>query len=144
MAPNMRQVIVTTIRPALTILLVGGALICGPRSVKTEFSPALVDARGRPSLGYLEHRGEMCDLRDWSLGTYGPDEKNRTFAHFAVGPTIADDGSGFYLVTATLPSVDLQFQMFGFGLEDLEEEQCVELSDLDGPILPGLRLVYPE
>ena len=101
----MRHAIRAAIRPVLTILLVVGALNCGPRSVKTEFSPTLVDAQGRPSLGYLEHRGEMYDLRDWRLAMYDADEKSRTIAHIAVGPTMA--GIGFYSVTLLSFPVDV-------------------------------------
>ncbi len=93
----MRHAIRAAIRPALTILLVVCALSCCTKSVKTEFSPVLVGAQGRPSLGYLEHRGEMYYLRDWRLAIYDADEKSRTIAHIAVGPTMA--GIGFYSVT---------------------------------------------
>ena len=130
----MRQAIVTTIRPALTILLVVGALICGPRSVKTEFSLVLVDAQGRPSLGYLEHRGEMYELRDWSLAGHDVGGKNNTFAHFAVGPTIADDGSGFYSVTLSSHTVHVEMNspvMFEGPFEEPEEDQCVEITTID-------------
>jgi hypothetical protein len=140
----MRQVILTATRPALTILLVACALSCAPRAVKTAFSPVLVDAQGRPSLGYLEHRGEMYDLRDWSSSVYDEGESDKAFANVFLGPTIADDGSGSYWVTPISRLVVEQVRIFGFGLEDPEEDQCVEITDLDGPILPGLRLVIPE
>lgn len=140
----MRQVILTATRPSFTILLVVCALSCAPKPVKTQFSPVLVDAQGRPSLGYLEHRGEMYDLRDWSSSVYDPDERDKAFALPILGPTIADDGSGFYWVTPVSRVVVEQVRIFGFGLEDLEEQQCVELLDLDGPIPPGLGLAIPE
>ncbi len=141
----MRHALRTAIRPCLSILLVACALSCGSRSVKTEFSPALVNAQGQPSLGHLEHRGEMYDLRAWSSTVHDANERNSTVALPFLRPTIADDGSGLYLMTTTtttLPSVDLQFQMF--GLEDLEEEQCVEITDVDGPIPADVRFVFPE
>ncbi len=143
----MRHAIRATIRPALTILLVVGALSCGPRSVKTELSPALVDAQGRPSFGYLRHRDELWDLRDWSWTVHEAGEGDKAVAHPILLPTIA----GIGWVTVASPFVDAQVHMIGideqvnlFGFEDLEEDQCVEIVDIDGPILPGLRLVIPE
>ena len=137
----MRHAIRAAIRPVLTILLVVGALNCGPRSVKTEFSPTLVDAQGRPSLGYLEHRGEMYDLRDWRLAMYDADEKSRTIAHIAVGPTMA--GIGFYSVPLSSHTVHVEMNtpvvMFEGPFEDPEEDQCVEIADVDGPIPAGFR-----
>ncbi len=138
----MRQVILAAIRPALTILLVVGALICGPRSVKTEFSPVLVDAQGRPSLGYLEHRGEMYDLRDWRLAGYDGDDKSRTFAHIAVGPTIA--GIGSYSVTLNSYAGPVDGETHVVLFEDPVEDQCVEIADVDGPMPAGLRFSIPE
>ncbi len=142
----MRHALRAAIRPALTILLVVCALSCGPKSVETEFSPWLVDAQGRPSLGYLEHRGEMYDLRDWSSSVYDDGEGNNGLAGMILFPTMADSGGGFYSVTFISQPVlgDMEARMFGFGLEDLEEEQCVEITDLDGPIPPNLRLLFPE
>ena len=127
----MRHAIRAAIRPTLTILLIVCALSCGPRSVKTEFSPVLVDAQGRLSLGYLEHRGEMYELRDWSLATYDADEKSRTIAHIAVGPTIADDGSGFYWVTLTSQLVEVDMETHVVTFEDPVEDQCIEITEID-------------
>ena len=138
----MRQALNIMIRPCLSVLLIGCALSCGPKSAKTEFSPLLVDEQGRPSLGYLEHRGEMYDLRDWSLGTYDPDEKSRTFAHFAVGPTIA--GIGFRSVTLSSYTVHVDGQPHVVMFDGPVGDQCVETADLDGPIHAGVRLVIPE
>ena len=128
----MRQAIVTTIRPALTILLVVGALICSPRSVKTEFSPVLVDAQGRPSLGYLEHRGEMYELRDWRLAGYDADDKSKTFAHIAVRPTMA--GIGFYSVPLNSYAGHGPGQTHVVLFRDPVGDQCVEIADVDGPM----------
>ncbi len=142
MEPNLRQVILAAIRPVLTILLVVCALSCAPKPVKTQISPVLVEAQGRPSLGYLEHRGEMFELRDWSLAGYDVGGKHNTFAHIAVGPTIADDGSGFYSVTLSSHTVHVEMNspvMFEGPFEEPEEDQCVEIADLDGPIPPDLR-----
>lgn len=138
----MRRAIRGAIWPAFTILLVVCAISCTPRSAKTDFSPALVDAQGRPSLGYLEHRGEMHDLRDWSSSVYDPIDRNNIFTHRFLGPTIADDGSGFYMVIATSRIIDEQVLMFGF--EDPVEGQCIEISDIEGPMLPSLLLTIPE
>ncbi|MCH8970176.1 MAG: hypothetical protein IIA66_13790 [Planctomycetes bacterium] len=112
--------------------------------MKTEFRPLLVDAQGRPSLGYLEHRGEMYDLRDWSLATDDDDEKSRTFAHFAVGPTIADDGSGFYGMMLISFPVEGDGASHVVMFEEPGEDQCVEIADIDRPILADLQLVLPE
>ncbi len=137
----MRHAIRATIRPALTILLVVGALSCGPRSVKTEFRPALVDAQGRPSLGYLEHRGEMHDLRDWRLAGYDEDDKSRTFAQFAVRLTIA--GIGFYSVTLNTYAGHVAGETHVLMFEGPVENQCVETADLDRPIHAGVRFALP-
>ncbi|MCZ6651878.1 MAG: hypothetical protein O7D91_02490 [Planctomycetota bacterium] len=127
----MRHAIRAAIRPALTILLVVCALSCGPKSVKTQFSPALVDAQGRPSLGYLEHRGEMYNLRDWSSSVYDTDDRDKAFAHSIVGPTIADDGSGFYWVTLISFPVDVDGETHIVMFEVPVEDQCVETADVD-------------
>lgn len=134
MEANMRHAMRAAIRPALTVLLVVCALSCGPRPVKTEFRPLLVDAEGRPSLGYLEHRGEMYDLRDWSLAGHDPGKMGGTFAHIAVGPTIADDGSGFYSVTLSSHTVHVEMNspvMFEGPFEEPEEDQRVEITTID-------------
>ena len=127
----MRHAIRAAIRPTLTILLIVCALSCGPKSAKTEFSPVLVDAQGRPSLGYLEHRGEMYDVRDWRLAGYDADDKSKTFAHIAVGPTIADDGSGFYWVTLISHTGQVDMESLVVMFEDPVEDQCVEITEID-------------
>lgn len=135
-------------RPCLSVLFVVCALSCGTKSVKTEFSPALVDAQGRPSLGYLEHRGEMYDLRDWSSSVYEPGEKDDAFARLFLSPTIADDGSGFYSVTSISHTFHVEMStpvvLFEGPFEEPEEDQCLELADIDGPVLGDVRLVIPE
>ncbi len=131
MKPNMRHAMRAVIRPALTILLVVCALSYGPRSVKTAFIPVLVDAQGRPSLGYLEHRGEMYDLRDWSSSVYDPGKMGGTFAHIAVGPTIADDGSGFYSITLFSFPVDVDGEPHVVMFDEPVEDQCVEITTID-------------
>jgi hypothetical protein len=102
--------------------------------VKTEFSPALVDAQGRPSLGYLEHRGEKYDLRDWRLAGYEEGEGNNTIAHIAVGPTMAATG-GFFSVTlnsyASPVEMNTPVVMFEGPFEEPREDQCVEIADID-------------
>lgn len=125
----MRHAIRAAIRPTLTILLIVCALSCGPRSVKTEFSPVLVDAQGRPSLGYLEHRGEMYDVRDWRLAGYDADDKSKTFAHIAVGPTIA--GIGIYSVTLNSYAGHVAGETHVVVFEDPVEDQCVEITIID-------------
>ena len=117
------------IRPCLSILFVVCALSCGPRSVKTAFSPALVDAQGPPSLGYLEHRGEMYDVRDWRLAGYDADDKSKTFAHIAVGPTIA--GIGFYSVTLNSYAGHVAGETHVVMFEEPVEDQCVEITITD-------------
>ncbi len=131
MEPNMRKVILAAIRPVLTILLVVCALSCAPKPVKTQISPVLVEAQGRPSLGYLEHRGEMFELRDWSLAGFDVGGKHNTFAHIAVGPTIADDGSGFYSVTLISFPVEVDGQTHVVMFDDPVEDQCVEITTID-------------
>ncbi len=129
----MRHALLAAIRPVLTILLVVCALCCAPKPVKTQISPVLVEAQGRPSLGYLEHRGEMFELRDWSLAGYDVGGKHNTFAHIAVRPTIAD-GSGFYSVTLISHTVHVEMNspvMFEGPFEDTEEDQCVEITTID-------------
>ena len=147
----MRQAIRVMIRPAFTIILVGCALSCGPRSAETEFSPMLVDAQGRPSLGHLEHRGEMYELRDWRLAGYDAGERNETIADFFPGPTIADEGrltgllnGSFRSVLGRFTVIDIEQQFLIFGFEDEEEDQCVEIADVDWPVLADLRLAIPE
>ena len=127
----MRQALCIMIRPCLSVLLIACALSYAPKSVKTVFSPVLVDAQGRPSLGYLEHRGEMYELRDWKLAGYDSDDKSRTIAHIAVGPTIADDGTGLYWVTLTSQLVEVDMETHVVTFEDPVEDQCVEFTISD-------------
>ncbi len=147
----MRHALRIVIRPCLSILFAVCALSCGAKSVKTEFSPVLVDAQGRPSLGYLEHRGEMYELRDWRLAGYDPGERNETIADFFPAPMIADEGILTGLLNGTFRSVsgrinlfEIEHQFLIFGFDDTEEDQCVELSDLDGLIHAGVRFAIPE
>lgn len=116
-------------RPCLSVLFVVCALSCGSKSAKTEFSPLLVDAQGRPSLGYLEHRGEMYDVRNWRLAGYDADDKSKTFAHIAVGPTIA--GIGFYSVTLNSYAGHVAGKTHVVVFEDPAEDQCVEITIID-------------
>ena len=147
MERSVRHALVIAIRPCLSLLFVVCALSCGSRSVKTTTSPMLVDAQGRPSLGYLEHRGEMYELRDWSLAGYDVGGKYDTLAHFAVGPTMAASG-GFFSVTLRSHTVHVEMNtpvgMFEGPFEGPEEDQCVEIADLDGPMPAGFRFSIPE
>ena len=138
----MRHAISTAIRPALTIMIVVGMLSCGLKSVKTELSPMLVDAQGRPSLGYLEHRGEMYELRDWRFAEKDVDGKFNTLAHFAVGPTMA--GIGFYSVTLNSFAGPVDGETHVVLFEEPVEDQCVEIADIDGPRPADLRFSIPE
>ncbi len=147
----MRQALSIILRPCVLILVVTCALSCGPRSAKTESSPTLVDAQGRPSLGHLEHRGEMYELRDWRLAGYDAGERNETIADFFPGPTIADEGrltgllnGSFRSVLGRITVIDIEQQFLSIGFEDEEEDQCVETADLDRPIHAGVRLAIPE
>ncbi len=147
----MRQALSIMLRPCLLVLLVACALSRGPRSAETEFSPTLVDAQGRPSLGYLEHRGEMYELRNWRLAGYDAEERNETVADFFPAPMIADEGRLTGLLNGIFRSVggrinviDIEQQFLIFLFEDPEEDQCVEIADIDGPIPAGLRYSIPE
>ena len=147
----MRHALFIAIRPCLSILFVVCALSCAPKSVKTAFRPLLMDAQGRPSLGYLEHRGELYELRDWRLAGYDEGQRNEPVADFFPAPMIADEGSLTGLLNGTFLSVsrrinlfEIEHQFIIFGFEDTEEDQCVEIADIDGPIPAGLRFPIPE
>lgn len=130
----MQHALFTAIRPCLSILFVVCALSCGPNSVMTESSPTLVNAQGRASLGYLEHRGEMYDLREWSSFAHDRGESNYAFTPSLAGPTIA--GIGWLAMPSSI--ADVQFNMIRvdeptrmFGLENPERYQCVEVTIID-------------
>lgn len=125
----MRHATHAAIRPVLMILFVVCAISCGSRSVKIGFSPALVNAQGRPSLGYLEHRGEMFDLRDWSSSVYDADESDKTLAHPILLPTIA--GIGFYSVTLGSYTAHVDGETHVVMFEEPVEDQCVEITITD-------------
>lgn len=71
-------------RPSLFVilLLTSGVLGCNSQPVVSTFSPALFDKLGRPSLGYLEHRGTMYDLRDAVRPEYPAGGRNRFALQF--------------------------------------------------------------
>lgn len=86
-------------RPSLFVilLLTSGVLGCNSQPVVSTFSPALFDKLGRPSLGYLEHRGTMYDLRDAAHPVFR--EGGRDQFAFEFSRYIADSpGSGTIVI----------------------------------------------
>lgn len=128
----MRHAIRAAIRPTLTILLIVCALSCGPRSVKTEFSPVLVDDQGRLSLGGFEHRGQRYELWDLMDAGYRAGHDDAFVREFAINNTLL---GGFVRVVSSdaanistsflLDSSDPQFY------EDDATQQCVEILSAD-------------